>query len=173
MTDVKEIWKDIKGYEGKYQVSTLGRVWSVKTQRYLKQREDKDGYLMVTLYAVNGKAKTEKVHRLVAIAFLNNADHKPQVNHKDENKQNNAVNNLQWVTGSENVNYGTRNTRASKALSKKIYCEELNQVFNSQSEAAEALNLQQALISAVCTGKQKTTGGYHFSFVGGDAIVND
>lgn len=169
-----EIWKDCKGYEGKYQVSNLGRIWSIVKQQYRKPRADKDGYLIVDLYAKNGKCKTEKVHRLVAIAFIENKDGLPQVNHKDENKTNNAVDNLEWVSSSRNVNYGTRNEKASKALSKAVYCVELDKTFTSQTAAANELGLKQALISSVCTGKQKSTGGYHFRFLqGGDAIVND
>lgn len=174
MLENKELWKDCKGYEGKYQVSSNGRVWSIKSQQYLAARSDKEGYLLLTLYAKNGKAKTEKVHRLVALAFIDNPNGFPQVNHKDENKANNCVDNLEWVSASYNVNYGTRSKRAGKLLSKPVYCFELNRTFNSQTIAAKELGLKQALISAVCYGLQKTTGGYHFCFIdGGDAIAND
>lgn len=168
-----EVWKDIKGYEGRYQVSNYGRVWSIISQRYLKFRYDKDGYLLVTLYAKNGKAITEKVHRLVALTFISNPFGFPQVNHKDEDKTNNFISNLEWVSPKYNVNYGTRNDRASKAMMKPVYCVELKKFYKSQTEAAQELNLKQANISAVCRGKAKTTGGYHFCFVGGDVIADD
>ena len=97
---MKEIWKDCKGYEGKYQVSNLGRVWSIGSQKYLKGSYDRDGYIQVYLTAKNGKVKMEKVYRLVALVFLDNPNNYPQVNHKDKNKQNNCVDNLEWCDGS-------------------------------------------------------------------------
>lgn len=106
-----EIWKDCKGYEGKYQVSNLGRVWSVKGQKYLKGTILPSGYVHVHLTTPNGKRKKERLHRLVAIAFLDNPNNLPQVNHKDENKLNNCVDNLEWCNAKYNANYGTRNQR--------------------------------------------------------------
>ena len=114
--DNYEIWKDCKGYEGKYQVSNYGRVWSIVRQQYKSQREDKDGYLIVTLVAKNGKIKKERVHRLVALVFIENPNNYPQVNHKDENKGNNCVENLEWVTAKQNCNYGTRNERVAEKI---------------------------------------------------------
>lgn len=102
---MKEIWKDCKGYEGKYQVSNLGRVWSIGSQKYLKGSYDKDGYIQVYLTAKNGKTKIEKIHRLVALAFLDNPNNYPQVNHKDKNKQNNCVDNLEWCDIKYNNTY--------------------------------------------------------------------
>lgn len=112
-----EIWKNIKGYEGVYQVSNLGNVRRINNYieqnkgatRYkrlieykiLKFNYDKQKYLLVHL-CVNGVRKCKKVHRLVAEAFIENTNNKPYVNHKDGNKQNNNVDNLEWVTPSEN-----------------------------------------------------------------------
>ena len=110
---MNEEWRDIKGYEGLYQVSNLGRVKSLPRERrnrqgyyytkekILKQTNTSTGYKKVELF--NGTRKSYKVHRLVAQAFLNNEYNKPQVNHKDGNKINNNVNNLEWVTGSKNI----------------------------------------------------------------------
>lgn len=114
---MKEIWKDIKGYEGLYKVSNLGKVISLDRVIYqekegitysrlmkgktLKYNNDKQGYLLVHL-CKNGKRTCKKVHRLVVEAFLENKDSKEYVNHIDGNKQNNAVYNLEWVTPSEN-----------------------------------------------------------------------
>lgn len=106
-----EIWKDVKDYEGKYQVSNLGRVKSLiyknnannriyKREKILKLFHDRNGYLRVDLKM--GKRKNAQVHRLVAIAFIDNTYNKPQVNHKDKNKENNKVENLEWVTNGEN-----------------------------------------------------------------------
>jgi len=111
----QEIWKDIKDYEGIYQVSNLGKVKSLdridsggrfRPEKILKQNNNK-GYLKVTL-CKNKSVKYPNVHRLVALAFIPNPDNKLQVNHKDENKKNNCVDNLDWVTAKENANYGTR-----------------------------------------------------------------
>ena len=102
---MKEIWKDCKGYEGLYQISNLGRVWSIGSQKYLKGSIDKDGYMCVYLTAKNGKTKMEKIHRLVALVFLDNPNNYTQVNHKDKNKQNNCVDNLEWCTAKYNNTY--------------------------------------------------------------------
>ena len=118
-----EKWKDIERYEGLYQVSNLGRVKSLSRrdrlnrviqEKILKLRSDKKGYLLVNLYK-EGKRKTYKVHRLVAQAFIPNPEDKPEVNHKDEDKTNNKVENLEWVTSKEKCNYRTRNERIAKS----------------------------------------------------------
>lgn len=118
-----EIWKDIEGYEGLYQVSNFGNVKSLNYNRtgkekILKSKKDKDGYLQFSL-CKNGKVKHFKTHRLVALAFIPNLENLPQVNHKDENKENNHVDNLEWVSPKENINYGTRNKKVSEALKGK------------------------------------------------------
>ena len=112
-----EIWEDIEGYEGIYQVSSLGRIkrlYKNGKERILKLRSDRDGYLNVGL-CKEGRVKSRGVHRLVAQAFIPNPDNKSQVNHRDENKSNNKVENLEWVTGKENINYGTRTERSGKS----------------------------------------------------------
>ena len=100
---MEEIWKDIKGYEGLYQISNFGRVKSFlkRKERILKAGASGDGYLAVFLYGLD-KSKLLKVHRLVAMAFIQNKENKPEVNHKDGNLNNNHVDNLEWVTSSEN-----------------------------------------------------------------------
>ncbi len=106
---MEEIWKDIHGYEGLYQVSNLGNVRSLHYRakskgskiQNLKQQINKGGYLKVTLLK-NGKAKNFFVHRLVACEFIPNPNNKPQINHLDGNKSNNTINNLEWATNSEN-----------------------------------------------------------------------
>ena len=117
---MNEVWKDVVHYEGLYEVSNLGRVRNKQTQKIKAQTSNynkttnKGGYLTVQLWK-NNRSKREYVHRLVAMAFIPNPDHKPQVNHKDEIKTNNEVSNLEWVTCLENNNYGTHIERLVEA----------------------------------------------------------
>lgn len=99
-----EIMKPITGYEGLYSITNQGRVWSHSSNRFLSPYRRGRGYLGVKLYK-KGKSKQFKVHRLVAEAFLENPDGLPQVNHKDENKHNNCVDNLEWCDAKYNMNY--------------------------------------------------------------------
>lgn len=113
-----EIWKDIPGYEGYYQVSNLGRVKSlsrivanplgayISKERILKLTHRKDGYINTSLLK-DKVAKKMFVHRLVAMAFIPNPNNYPDINHKDENPSNNCVENLEWCTEKYNLNYGT------------------------------------------------------------------
>ena len=96
-----EIFKDIKGYPD-YQISNYGRIWSCKVNKYMSPVTNNKGYLQIKLIAANGKRKGELVHRLVALTFIDNPEGKPEVNHIDRNKTNNHVENLEWVTHSEN-----------------------------------------------------------------------
>ena len=116
---MNEEWRDIEGYEGLYQVSNLGRVKSLNCRGHkgcigiLTPRFDGKGYEMVALYK-EGKARNTKVHRLVAQAFIPNPNNYPQVNHKDEDKTNNCVDNLEWCDTQYNNTYGTRIERMLK-----------------------------------------------------------
>lgn len=126
-----EEWREIEGYEGLYQVSNLGRVRSLDRVvmksnsvllpvkgRILKPRPDNGGYIRVCL-SKNAIEIDYSVHRLVAMAFLSNPYNLPEVNHKDENKRNNCVENLEWCTSLYNNNYGSHNKRHSKTCKKK------------------------------------------------------
>ena len=106
----KEIWKDVKGYEGIYRVSEYGEVWSIKNKIYLRTTTGTTDYKRVTL-SKNGGYKHCNVHRLVAKHFVDNPNSKECVNHLDENKLNNHYSNLQWTTHEENNNYGNRNQK--------------------------------------------------------------
>jgi hypothetical protein len=124
-----EIWKAVKGYEGLYEVSSLGNVRSL--DRVIKSRhngttvrkgrtltpfyEENKGYYQVKLTKM-GKSKTHRIHRLVALAFLENPFNCSDINHKDEVKTNNNVNNLEWCTRKYNNNYGTKPERTRKAM---------------------------------------------------------
>lgn len=128
---MEEIWKDIKEFEGKYQISNLGKVKSIDRKilqfngfnntyklykgKILKPYISNRGYLKVILYDKQ-KKRTVNIHRLVAETFIPNPDNLSQVNHIDENKQNNYVNNLEWCDSSYNINYGSRNEKVSIAL---------------------------------------------------------
>lgn len=116
---MQEIWKDIDGYEGLYKVSSMGRVYSVPrisptgckvNGRFLCHGDNGHGYKIVNLWK-DGKSKIKYVHRLVALAFIPNPDNLPEINHKDENKENNCVSNLEWCSNRYNVTYGTARKR--------------------------------------------------------------
>ena len=122
---MEEIWKDVAGCDGLYQVSTYGRVKSLKygKERILKQNKNSSGYLTVSLY-IEGKTFSKAVHRLVAIAFIPNQKNKGDVNHIDEDKTNNHLENLNWMTAKENSNYGTARERHAKSITSIV--EDLN-----------------------------------------------
>lgn len=164
-----EEWKDIIGYKGLYQVSNIGRVKSLKygKERILRGGKDRYGYLHVTLYK-DGKAKCHRVHRLVAQAFLPNPLNLLEVNHKDENKENNTVSNLEWVSAKENCNYGTRNERRAAKQSKPVLQLTLNgqlvREWPSMNEAQRLGGYNQGKISLVCVGKRNIHKGYKWKY---------
>lgn len=148
----KEIWKDIKGLEGKYQVSNYGNVRSVdrlvqfkdgRVAHYkgkqMKLRKNQDGYLQVQLCPTSATIKTVKVHRLVAEAFIDNPERKKEINHIDENKLNNYADNLEWSDRIHNCNHGTRNQRIAKSRGIPVVVD--NIVFPSYKSAAEFLGV--------------------------------
>lgn len=174
-----EIWKTVKGFEGFYEVSSLGRVKSLgngnsnnSKERILKPVKC-NGYLRVPLWK-DGKPKNFSVHRLVANAFIPNPLNLPQVNHKDENKENNCVDNLEWCTQKYNVNYGSRTEKCSKKL---INREDLSKIvhqftksgefvreWNSLSDVQREIGYSIGNISQCCQGKRKSAYGYIWSF---------
>ena len=175
-----EIWKDVAGYEGYYQVSNKGHVRSVervvpfgKQARTAPAKErikrmDKRGYLTVTLSKGNS-LKNAKVHRLVAEAFIPNPCNFPEVNHKDENKQNNSVDNLEWCVHIYNAVYGTKLERQRKNRSGPIIqCDadgECLKEYESAKHAEFEINGKfTGNISKCLNGKIKTAFGYIWKF---------
>lgn len=173
-----EIWKPKKDYEGLYEVSNFGRVKSLgngnsnnSKERLLKQYTTRNGYLHVYL-SKNGKRKFFLVHRLVAETFLPNPNNLPEVNHKDENKENNRVDNLEWCTREYNNNHGTRNQRVAKAntngkCSKKVLQFTLDGEFIREwSSTAECGRNGYAFsnVAACCRGEHKYVYGYIWKY---------
>jgi hypothetical protein len=164
-----ETWKDVKDYEYLYQISNLGNVKSLhysggKKEKILKFSKDKDGYLQVNL-TKNKKHKNYKVHRLVALNFIPNPDNLPQVNHKDENKQNNKVDNLEWCTNKYNNNYGTKNDWNKKSIIKFDLEDNIIEIYDSIQEAIKDLQIKNhAHISECCHHKRKKAYGYKWGF---------
>ena len=161
-----EIWKDIKGYEGKYQASDLGNIRSLNYHRenklkLLTQCKDKDGYKVVLLYN-NGRRKQFRVHRIIAETFLNNDDMLPCINHKDENKANNNVSNLEYCTTEYNNQYSK-----SRALEQCDLNGNVVRVWCSVREASDNTGAKEANISACCRGygRHKTAGGYKWRYI--------
>lgn len=175
---MEEKWKDIPGCPN-YQVSNKGEVKSLnykrtKKEKVLKLCKNSDGYLNVNLIK-DGKAKNMKVHRLVADAFISNPENLPQVNHKNECKTDNRVENLEWCTSKYNINYGTRMERVTKSiskantnnpkLSKKIKCVETGVEYHSTRDIERQFGFDHSHICACCNGKQKQAYGYRWEYV--------
>ena len=177
-----EVWKDIEGYEGHYQVSNIGRIKSVRrtvqtkqgdrniSERILKKIKIQTGYNQV-MFSVGGVKKACKVSRLVASAFIDNPENKPQVNHINENKTDDRCLNLEWVTAKENINHGTaisrmiqtqRNTRCKKVYQYTTQ-DQFVREWISVSEAARN-GFSKANISQCCMNKRKSHKNYKWSY---------
>ena len=170
---MQETWKDIAGYEGLYQVSDLGRVRSLNYHhtsevRILKPSKDRKGYLLVKL-CKNGVRKTLKVHRLVALAFVEGYDLvNNQVNHINEDKSDNRAINLEWCDVTYNNNHGTRNHRIGETQSIPVVQLTLNYKFVTKwpsSREAGLHGFQKAHVNACCRHKRSTTGGYRWLYL--------
>lgn len=197
-----EIWKDITGYEGYYQVSDRGRVkrlsryvdrhaYGIVHKKFYKEHILKPtvsrGYYVVSL-CKNCKVKTQQIHRLVASAFISNPQRKEQVNHKNGIRNDNRVENLEWVTNTENQRHsfqvlgrvsgrkGKRNSLKTRLAVKnywkehyeekvkRVRCIELNRIFIGITTACKELGVSEH-ISECCKGKRETCGGYHWEYV--------
>ena len=181
-----EIFKDIKDYEGLYQVSNLGRMKNLNyrntgRERLMNPSKDTNGYLRVNLWK-NGEYKTCYVHRLVAEYFLPNPENKPCINHKIEGKKGKKINmvifnedgsinkeksTIEWVTYEENNNYATHNERVAKALSKKVLQFTLSGEFVREWESTKECGengFNQGHVAACCRGEEKSHKGFRFMY---------
>lgn len=167
------IWKDVKGYEGIYQVSDSGSVKRVEHKRYdrnyilkelhLKPSLDKDGYSYVKLRK-GGKSAHKLVHRLVAEAFLENPNQYPVINHKDGCKSNNLVDNLEYCTSSYNTRHAFDNGLIEH-YKRKVRCIETGEEYESLKEVTEKTGIPHSHIPCCCRGRRNTAGGYHWEYV--------
>lgn len=165
MSKEEEIWLPIKGFEGRLEVSNMGRVRSVErivafgrnkrkvSQTVYKQHDDRDGYKMVKI-----SGKNIKVHRAVAQAFIPNPENKQQVNHIDGNKANNRADNLEWATQEENMRHASIN-----GLAKHVeVIRDDGERYSTVCEAGKSNGVSPTCISAVINGYQKTSNGHTF-----------
>lgn len=177
-----ELWADIPGYEGLYQASTFGNIRSVFGNKLKAAKYSRD-YLQVTLYK-GGHKKCLSVHRLVATTFIPNPQNMPEVNHKDENKLNNRLENLEWCTRAYNNSYGTaverhvQNTdyysdaylkaRQKRRIAVYQYIGgRCIARYESSKAASDATKIQRENIIAVLKGRRKSAGGYQWKYDGG------
>ena len=160
-----EVWKPVPDYEGLYEVSNLGRVRSLYNgYRILKQAIGTRGYKNVCLCR-KGTQKLANVHRLVALCFVPNPQNLPCVNHKDENKQNNEVSNLEWCSYYYNNVYGSRLTKSALKQSLPVRCIETDTIYSSAYSAQRETGIKQSGICQCCHHKRKSAGGFHWEFV--------
>jgi len=161
--DGKEYWSEIEGFDGKYSVSTFGRVRNNKFNKLLSQSErSKGGYIRVGLLNSKGKRITFNVHRLVAKAFLQNPNNLPQVNHIDENRLNNRVDNLEYCSAQYNIDY----SQAKEVVQKDLKTGEVIKVFKSVSEAQRQTGIYAGNIANCCNGRVRSSGGFSWSYTG-------
>lgn len=181
----KEIWKDIHNFNH-YEISSLGRVRNKNTQLILKQYLDKYGYPFVSLSdsakrGSKNRHKKETIHRLVAVAFIDNPLNKPEVNHIDANKSNYNINNLEWVTKKENSQHAYKkglykiatheelvkmahNNKRNKCVAKLDMGDNILEEFQSLTQAALSVNGNGQCVGKCCVGKLKTYKGFKWKY---------
>jgi len=168
------MWKQTQN--PKYEVNEDGVVRTISTGHIKAQKIDRYGYAVVCLSVSREKREYATVHRLVAKAFIPNPNNYPQVNHKDENKLNNNVENLEWCTAKYNSHYGTARARSDQGRRKPIVALKDGKVykrFNSTKEAADALGIDKATIRGVLKGRkwQHTAAGYGWAYANESEVL--
>lgn len=153
----------IKDYPN-YFITDDGQVWSKNRNKFLSPNPNKQGYLKVSLWK-DGKSTTKPIHRLVAETFIPNPNNFSQVNHKDENKLNNSVENLEWCSEDYNTNYGTRNQRIAISKGKPVLCIETGIIYPSTMEASRQTRIPFQSIWKVCKNINYQAGGFHWQFI--------
>lgn len=168
---MKEVWKPVIGYEKSYEVSSFGRVRSLprngtkKEKHILALNYKKNGYVNILL-SQNGQKKTHRVHRLVASAFIHNPENKPQINHKNGNRSDNRVKNLEWVTSKENIRhkFDVLGYKVVRHGMKPVICIETGEVFDAIKSAERKYGNSYGAIRRVVNSEQKTAYGLHWAF---------
>ena len=167
-----EEWKEVYGFDVLYEISNMGRLRTKhdshkgyqKDYKYLTPTDNGNGYLRVNIKR-KSKQTTVYIHKLVAEAFIDNPQGYCEVNHKDENKTNNNVSNLEWISHIDNCNYGTRNERVALKHGRFVRCNEKNIIYASIQKAAEDTGVVITAISNCLNGRSKTCAGYTWSYV--------
>ena len=176
MLQEKETWVSINNADN-YMISNFGNVKSIDrivhykngTSRFFKgrmltPRMHTRGYLIISIVCNDGKYRTLYIHKLVAQHFINNPYNLSEVNHKNEDKTDNHDWNLEWCDRSYNINYGNRNNKVAKKLSKKVRCIETGVIYKSLHEAAKINNIGVNMIARCCNKQRNTTHGYHWEY---------
>lgn len=170
---MEEIWKDIPGFEGYYQASNFGRIKSLGTitkykpkERILKLAKSNAGYLRVHI-GHHYNRRTWNVHRLIAITFIPNPLNKKEVNHIDGDTTNNKVDNLEWVTPSENIKHSFERLGKRPHNCKKVKCIETGKIYDCVMDASRDVGVRYTCITACCRHDRgrHTSGGYHWEWV--------
>lgn len=166
-----EEWREVLGFDILFEISNAGRIRTRYSEKegYIEEwlliqpRFNASGYLCINIRQQK-RQRTILVHRLVAEAFLENPHHLPEINHKDEDKTNNAAENLEWCTHEYNCRYGTRNERSARKNRKAVKCIETGVVYSSAEEAANQYGLCKTAILNCIKGRSKTSGGLTWVF---------